>query len=1295
LKKAGNILTGLLLICLVFTAYSQKQSYNWYFGGNAGISFSPSGSSPNPVSDGMLNSPEGCSAISDSSGNLLFYTDGATVWNKSHQVMSNGTGLNGYGTATQSCIIIPKPSDNSIYYVFTINPNNKSLYYSEIDISQNGGLGSVTMKNLALATPVSFKLTAVHQRNGYDYWVLAHGFGNNVYYAYSVTQSGVTTSPVTTAFGAQHSGGDLNATGQMKFSPDGSYLVTTLPLDKAFELSKFDNGSGRVQTTWYLGYQSRQPYGVEFSPDCKRFYVSFGDDMIQCNIEPIINNSSDSLMNLIGSGAGRFWSLQLAPDGKIYIAQNNSNYLGRINSPTQYGAAAGYTSNAVQLNSAISQKGLPAFVQSWMTMLFVPSIVVVCEGESAMLWTSLSRSNENAYFYWWGPGGFTSSEQNPIIKNTRKNQEGYYKVQASIGSMLFRDSVYVKIESPPKARIIPDGSTTLCNGDSLTLFAQPQGMQYSYYWSTGENSRSIQVNSAGRYYLTVSLGNCRSVDSIDISVVPGFTPQIVSSGPKVICEGDSMVLEALPSAGVDGYLWSTGDTTRTIIINKGGTYSVTINLKGCLRTATTHILNLPKPDTRIIADGPTSFCTGDSVILKAEPIDKENSLLWSTGETTDSIIVKSTGFVYLEIISRNGCSTRDTIEIISGSDLRVRIEPSQSKPYCMGDTITLTAHPVSPDYEYNWSSGETQPMIKVSANGTYSVSVKAPGGCSGDDSLRIEFQNKPSAKLMQGDSASICKGDSILLYPKNFEPGNQYEWSTGQKTAGIAIKNKGTYKLIVTNPNGCADSTEFTLQVNLSPIIRIISKSGSSLCVGDSAVLRVDADLSGYLFEWSTGEKSDSIIVRKSGWYYVRATNSSNCTSIDSIEARFNPYPELEIMPGNDLLLCRGDTIPLFSKAEYARYEWSTGDTTRQILVANAGNYSLTVYDTSGCQSRDEVVVRDVANLVNGIEDYEFGKIQIWVRSTQKIAFWNLGQDTIFIDSIYILRNPGAFGLEGKSRDLKLEPSKTIRDEIYFYPKDPGIYDDSIVFAFAKPCREKLFARITGVGVGLTGVGLPDTSGPIGMKNFRIPLRAKITLLDQQLLNLSYSARIRFYADIFLPSLLTNGIIKHDTIIGDERVITIEDDNVVVTTSETILTELTGTILLGSHKVTPIVIENFRWDNPLIDATVKNGSLEAISVCFDNLNLIEIGKQMNMSITPIPVNDNINVRIDNPVPGDYVLKLHTIEGIELESLKIVINESLSGKSAEFLLPVDRYSSGIYLISLEGKYNTMNNIIIKK
>ncbi len=155
--------------------HAQKEANIWYFGEKAGLDFTAG--NPVPLSDGQMDTQEGCSSISSANGNLLLYTDGVIVWNHEHDTMPNGTGLLGQSSSTQSAIIVPFPGTNNKLFVFTVdwdasNPigGANGLRYSLVDMNLEGGLGDIVAseKNIELLAPVSEKVTAVNHSNGID-----------------------------------------------------------------------------------------------------------------------------------------------------------------------------------------------------------------------------------------------------------------------------------------------------------------------------------------------------------------------------------------------------------------------------------------------------------------------------------------------------------------------------------------------------------------------------------------------------------------------------------------------------------------------------------------------------------------------------------------------------------------------------------------------------------------------------------------------------------------------------------------------------------------------------------------------------------------------------------------------------------------------------------------------------------------------------------------------------------------------------------------------------------------------
>jgi gliding motility-associated-like protein len=370
----------LIFFILSINAFSQRETDHWYFGDKAGLHFNKG--NIDHLDDSEMSLLKGSSTISDAQGNLLFYSNGETIWNKNHEIMINGKGLFGEIENTQASIIIPKPNSPSTYYIFTTRQNELNnplfyagIYYSEIEISSTYPLGRVKYKNQRLTYSKAQRITAVHHKNGKDIWVITYGSevdkgANDIFSAFKVTEEGVKPAVKT-----QLREVEIPKLGEMKASPDGSKIV--LSTNYNIYIYNFDNETGILSRFKYItillsfteGYSS---YGVSFSPNSKLIYYSanYGDK----------NGSSYNIMQMTLDNPDEYYlgesifsmkptrnaaSISLASDGKIYVAQMSTKYLGVINEPNKLGAACDYQHDAIILKSGTSNRGLPNFIQSY------------------------------------------------------------------------------------------------------------------------------------------------------------------------------------------------------------------------------------------------------------------------------------------------------------------------------------------------------------------------------------------------------------------------------------------------------------------------------------------------------------------------------------------------------------------------------------------------------------------------------------------------------------------------------------------------------------------------------------------------------------------------------------------------------------------------------------------------------------------------------------------------------------------------------------------------------------------
>ncbi|MHA6249732.1 hypothetical protein ACXYMU_17445 [Pontibacter sp. CAU 1760] len=369
MTKIRHLTMAALLFASSFTAFAQGPQSNWYFGKGAGIIFSGDSATP---TNSRLFTEEGSATLSDKDGKLLLYTNGITVWNGSHRVMPNGNGLMGGKSSTQSALILPKPGSESIYYIFTtdIQAQSNGLRYTVVDMTKADGAGDVISRNNFLISPATEKLTAVRHSNNRDWWVIAHRWNSNAYMAFLVSGDGVSVQPVLSNVGTVHGGPNRKAIGYLVPSPDGTKLAAALwDSESNFEVMSFDRSTGKLADPILLkGYA--EAYGVAFSPDGTKLYGTangVGGGKAQIIQFDLNAGGSDAIANsavVVGTSASpRVGALQVAPDGKLYVARQNNYYLGVISNPNAKGKASTYTDDGFHLGKQKSDLGLPNFPQ--------------------------------------------------------------------------------------------------------------------------------------------------------------------------------------------------------------------------------------------------------------------------------------------------------------------------------------------------------------------------------------------------------------------------------------------------------------------------------------------------------------------------------------------------------------------------------------------------------------------------------------------------------------------------------------------------------------------------------------------------------------------------------------------------------------------------------------------------------------------------------------------------------------------------------------------------------------------
>lgn len=385
-----------------------KIYHNWYFGANAAITFNTD--PPTALTNSKMNTPEGSASISDNEGNLLFYTDGVTVWNKEHNVMENGNDLFGHNSSRQSAIIVPAPENPDLYYIFTTDAvenfdNRHGFCYSIADMSMNNGQEKIITKNTFVNINPKEHLAAVEHENGEDIWIVTGDYFEDKYYSYLLTTNGLNTTPVVSKF-------DEYFTGMLRFSPDGNTLAN------GGEIYDFDRKTGVVSNQLPLNYGGN--YSA-FSPNGRFLYLCNYYTVTQYDLTA--TNIPASAIQVAYDTNGEFSMAQLAPDSKIYIARGGKQYLAVINNPDEQGTACNFVTDGLYLNGKTSKQCLPTFIADLHTFYVKTS----CLPEPTQF--SVKSINEYQSVLWDFGDGNTSTELRPAHVY---NQKGTYTVNLTI-----------------------------------------------------------------------------------------------------------------------------------------------------------------------------------------------------------------------------------------------------------------------------------------------------------------------------------------------------------------------------------------------------------------------------------------------------------------------------------------------------------------------------------------------------------------------------------------------------------------------------------------------------------------------------------------------------------------------------------------------------------------------------------------------------------------------------------------------------------------------------------------------
>lgn len=924
-----------------------QQGNIWYFGEKAGLSFNSN--PPIALLDGQLETAEGCASIADNNGQLLFYTDGVSIWNKLHQVMPNGTGLKGNASSTNSAIIIPKPGSATIFYVFTAGAhetNYEGYFFSEVDMSLQGGLGDITAtKNVLLYTPNTEKLTAVRHSNGIDVWVITKALGNTEWKVYKVDCNGVNTTPVTSIAGHQPAAffSNINV-GCLKPSPDGTKIAAVNTAEESWELFQFDASTGTLSNGILFPARPR-PYGVEFSPDSRLVYVgeewlpptnSFGG-ILQYNLATYDSTAIALSKTLIGTSVDWIGALQLGPDNKIYCTIQFLPGLAVINSPNSPGIACNFVDFQVDLVDRWPRRGLPVFFPGLITNKNADFTYTINPDCSTVDFSATTTIPGNVSWQWEFGDGTTGTGQNVS--------------HSYAGAGPTTNTVRLTVSS-----------TSLC-GTAIAV-------------------KQIILDPGGPVANFGFDGECGNlaVHFIDSSIAGG-TP-------------------------IQKRTWNFGDGNTSVeqnpthVYTSAGSFTVQLTLEStstCNKIATIqkNVVVASKPVADFTGAG---TCANQPVSFTDRSISAFGAITnwhWDFGDATGSGIqnpqkiytVPGTYEVKLAVSSSSGCvsdTIKRTITIASLPIAGINIEGAcMNRLISVKDASTITGDAIT---RWFWSLGngntsvEQNPVTTYGAPGLYTIKhvVESAGGCLSDTaSVIIRVESTPVAGISAPDG---CQGQVLQLKDSStndFGDITKWNWSFGDgmdaslQNPTHAYTTPGVYtiKLSVQSANGCLSDT-FSKTISIEAIPEV-SFTNTTACIGQQIQFTNNTSIAigtiaGYT--WDFGEGNSSALVNpvhqyeRNGDYTttLKAFTENGCTATASKIFHIAP---VHAFAGNDTTVAIGQTVQLHASGGQ-QYQWSPPDFLNADNVFNPlaildkdQTYRVEVKTEEGCVGFDDITI--------------------------------------------------------------------------------------------------------------------------------------------------------------------------------------------------------------------------------------------------------------------------------------------------------------------------------------------------
>jgi uncharacterized repeat protein (TIGR03803 family) len=569
----------------------------------------------------------------------------------------------------------------------------------------------------------------------------------------------------------------------------------------------------------------------------------------------------------------------------------------------------------------------------------------VCVNDSALI-NYTGNGSQSASFIWNFDNGNVLNGSGAGPYNVQWSNGGVKQVSLLVSyNNCPSDTTFKYINvSSTYSYITSVGSTTVCHGDSVTLFANvTPGNSYQWYDSLGaimgDTLSYFIAGQSGTYYCEVTPPNTCS--QFSNSIVVTVKPEMIASFSMDInaCTNNMVPVNFNGIAPANAaYNWDfasaniasgSGSGPYNLIWNQDSIYTVklTITEGSCASETFEKDINIISTPSQITALGSLAFCDGDNVSLSANA--GNYSYQWKyngqfTGDTNAILQAIQGGNYRVKVtdMATNCSSTSDSVVVTVNStnfNLSFTANPVSFSLPPFNTTINNQT-PNSSDYYWNWSFGDganstnISPSHQYSYDGLYSVGVVAQNIATGcfDTLTKTNYINcqggSPNPCSINNavgtiGNTTICPGDTIKLYSKEHTAGISYQWLKDGVLIGGATDSvyrahsPGLYQVLLADAS-CSVFSQPISVTQFTTLTPIINANGSiQPCSNDSMELNVTTAFTSY--HWSNGATTPNIFVTTSNSYLVTATDVNGCQTTSQpyvVNASFLAAPEICIV---------------------------------------------------------------------------------------------------------------------------------------------------------------------------------------------------------------------------------------------------------------------------------------------------------------------------------------------------------------------------------------------------------------